>query len=455
MMVRHRAFLLAACLQAAGAPPALAQIGVPGLPPITLPTVPPVDERGRLRRSLDPGLAADALVGARRAAIDRLLRAHPRTLARDPAGEPVVRGELLAIPSSQEMLAAILAAGFTLLRESDVEGLDARWLVLGVGRQAPAAALARLRALDPAGHYDHHHLYTGSGDADASTPSPLAAAPRSVAATGKPEPASTTGGEGAPVRIGLVDTGLDWTHPALRRVALREHGCADGLPHPSAHGTAVASLLAGRDGVFRGAHPEAALHAVDVYCGAPTGGSAEQVARGLAWLARERIAVINISLVGPANVLLERVVAALVGRGHLLVAPVGNDGPAAAPLYPASWPGVVGVTGTDSGRRLLPEAGRGPQVMFAAPGADLAAAASRDPRFVPVRGTSFAAPTVAGLLAARLAAPGRDAAAAALAALSALALDLGPAGRDPGFGQGLVGDDLRIDPRSLQLARLP
>ena len=42
--------------------------------------------------------------------------------------------------------------------------------------------------------------------------------------------------------------------------------------------------------------------------------------RALAWMARERVAVVNISLVGPQNRLLEQGVAALVKRGHLLVA---------------------------------------------------------------------------------------------------------------------------------------
>ena len=57
--------------------------------------------------------------------------------------------------------------------------------------------------------------------------------------------------------------------------------------------------------------------------------------------------MINVSLVGPRNALLERVVASLVSRGHLIVAAVGNDGPAAPPLYPAAYDGVVGVTAVD------------------------------------------------------------------------------------------------------------
>jgi subtilisin family serine protease len=138
-------------------------------------------------------------------------------------------------------------------------------------------------------------------------------------------------------------------------------------------------------------------------------------------------------------------VAALVKRGHLLVAAVGNDGPAAPPLYPASYPGVIGVTAVDARRRILPEAGRGAQVAFAAPGADMVAADMAG-GYTAVRGTSFAAPLVAGLLATRLRSPDRKAAQRAVAELAATALDLGEPGRDPVYGYGLVAAEARIDP---------
>jgi hypothetical protein len=91
-------------------------------------------------------------------------------------------------------------------------------------------------------------------------------------------------------------------------------------------------------------------------------------------MARERVPVVNLSLVGPPNTLLENVTRAMVARGYLLVAAVGNDGPAAKPLYPAAYPGVIGVTGVDERRRVLLEACRGPQVDFAAPGSAMVAA---------------------------------------------------------------------------------
>jgi len=163
------------------------------------------------------------------------------------------------------------------------------------------------------------------------------------------------------------------------------------------------------------------------------------------WLVQERVPVINVSLVGPKNAMLERVIGSLTAAGYIIVAAVGNDGPAAPPLYPASYPHVVGVTAVDAHRQVLIEAARGPQVMFAAPGADLAAAAG-DHSYSAVRGTSFAAPIVAALLAAGLAEPDLGNAAAAIDALAKTAVDLGPPGRDLTYGFGLVGADQRIDP---------
>jgi subtilisin family serine protease len=138
--------------------------------------------------------------------------------------------------------------------------------------------------------------------------------------------------------------------------------------------------------------------------------------------------VINVSLVGPRNRIIEALVAQLVARGFIIVAAVGNDGPAAAPLYPASYPGVVGVTGVDARGRALPEAARGPQVDFAAAGVV-------PPR---TRGTSYAAPIVAGLMARRIERPEPGRARSAVDALRAEARDLGERGRDNVYGDGLL-----------------
>ncbi|MEA3108491.1 MAG: hypothetical protein QOI88_3096 [Gammaproteobacteria bacterium] len=141
-------------------------------------------------------------------------------------------------------------------------------------------------------------------------------------------------------------------------------------------------------------------------------------------------------------------IGSLIAAGYIIVAAVGNDGPAAPPLYPASYPNVVGVTAVDAHHHVLIEAARGPQVMFAAPGADLAAAADGH-TFTAMRGTSFAAPFVAALLGSALTAPNAADAAAAIDALAKAAVDLGPPGRDLTYGFGLVGADYQIEPTLL------
>ena len=63
-----------------------------------------------------------------------------------------------------------------------------------------------------------------------------------------------------------------------------------------------------------------------------------------------------------------------------------------------------------------------------------------------VRGTSFAAPIVAGLLSLKLQAIDKVRADAAVAALAGEAVDLGAPGPDVVYGYGLVGESLRRQP---------
>ena len=153
---------------------------------------------------------------------------------------------------------------------------------------------------------------------------------------------------------------------------------------------------------------------------------------------QQDVPVINVSLVGPPNVLLQRAIQMALARGHLIVAAVGNDGPFAPPLYPAAYPGVVAVTAVDRADKVLIEAGRGQFIAFAAPGADIDAA-SLPSGYAPVRGTSFAAPIVASRLALRLERPDRAAAERAVSELVTAAVDLGRPGRDSVYGNGCVG----------------
>jgi hypothetical protein len=385
-----RVFALLFLVFALAAPPAArAQLGAP------LPEVPSVG--GVLNQAGQVGDQVERpLQDLRRLQVRDLLRTHRRELEADPSGMPIVRSQILALGMNPAAIEQARAAGFQIVR-TDALDADASMVTL----RAPAGmrtrrALRRLREADPQGVYDFDHLHLESGVA-----LDVVAVAQSGAANGP--------------RVGLIDSGVG---DSVRVSAQRAFATETPIAGP--HGTTIAGLLSS-------AAPGARIYAADIYGGAPTGGASSALARALSWLASENVAVINVSLVGPRNRVVEAVVSRLVARGFVIVAAVGNDGPAAAPLFPAAYDGVVGVTGVDARERVLIEAGRGSQVDFAALGVQ-----GR------VRGTSYAAPIVAARLAMNLPSPSATSAQNAIAAMRNQARDIGARGRDDIYGYGLI-----------------
>jgi Subtilase family len=402
--VRFKSFILAVLITL----PASGQLPRVTLPQVPLPAVVPEAARAL-------GSTLRDLSNARALRIDALFREHRAELDRDPAGALVIRAEVIAIDITDAALKRALEEEFNVKRVVELADLGMKVTVL----QSPegwsaARGLKRLRKLDPEGSYDFNHVYLDSGEADAST----------QVNTVERKP----GGAG---RVGLIDGGVD-TPETFAGIRVEHFGCA-GARVPSTHGTAVAFLLGSRGGV-------GAIYSADVYCGASAGGAIDAVAAAFGWMARERVGVINVSLVGPRNALLERVVKTLVAHGHLIVAAVGNDGPAAPPLFPAAYDGVVGVTAVDRNHRVLLESCRGKQVDFAAQGTDFVSASNAPRGFAELRGTSFAAPIVAAMLSVDLSSPDPVQAAHVLEKWSGLATDLGKRGRDDVYGAGELGD---------------
>jgi hypothetical protein len=320
------------------------------------------------------------LLELRRMRLQQLIRENSRELENDGSGQPVRRGVLVAINPDPGSLQQAAGAGFRAIgREMSPElGLSTVQFAVPRGMSA-REALKRLRRAAPGLDADFDHVFEPAGGALL----PVAAAL-----------ASARGGGGA--RIGIIDGGVA-SHPSLSGSSIEQRGFS-GSPQATGHGTAVASLIVGNQGPFRGAAQNATLLVADVYGGNRAAGSASAVVRALGWLAAKRPGVINISLVGPSNRLVARAVQQVRARGIQIVAAVGNDGPAAPPQYPASYPGVIAVTGVDAKGRALVEAGRATHLDFAAPGADMAAALPGQ-GYAKVRGTSFAAPLASARLA--------------------------------------------------------
>lgn len=402
----HRIFLISAACALIAAPLS-AQIALPG---VQVPDVGGVlgsttDVLDRTTRDLRG--TVEKLARDRLRTIDRLVRRHGDVIERDSRGAPARRGEILVMDASAEALAAGEAAGFAVLSREEIEGLGFTVVRLqvpdGVDLAEAEETLARLM---PQASIAPDNLHFQSG---ATTPS--------VSAPPLPLAASAAARGGAPVGV------IDGAPGKAARVA-EIRGFAKGAPYPSNHGSAIASLLA-----HAGAGP---IRVADVYGTDDAGGNALAMAKGLGWLVGTGSKVVTISLVGPRNPVLERAVGAAQRKGVVVVAAVGNGGPAAPPAYPASYDGVVAVTAVDGRRRALIEAGRALHLDYAAPGADIHGIDAEGDR-VRLRGTSFATPLVAARAALAI---GRGR--AWRTALDAQAEDLGREGPDETYGRGLI-----------------
>lgn len=398
-----RVFTLLSAAMALIAAPIAAQVA---LPRVQLPQLGPeigatLDSLHELRASLRR--TVDRLARERLRTIDRLVRRNADVIEMDAEGAPARRGELLVMDVSVKALDLALQAGFTMLSREEIEGLDLSVLRLGVPAGLNLAdAQVLLAQLLPTAQVSADTLHFQSGSAN-----------------GAVFAISAQGSASGSVPVGMIDGAPG---PSINVAETR--GFAKDAPYPSDHGSSVAALLAsaGAD----------TIRVADVYGADKAGGNALAMAKGLGWLVSSGSRVVTISLVGPSNAVLERAIGAAQRKGVVVVAAVGNDGPAAPLAYPASYKGVVAVTAVDGKRRALIEAGRALHLDYSAPGADIYGRNAKGKR-IGLRGTSFATPLVASRIA-RAMGQGRN----WRSALDAEAIDLGRKGPDDTYGRGLV-----------------
>lgn len=241
------------------------------------------------------------------------------------------------------------------------------------------------------------------------------------------------------VRIGMVDTAVDTEHKFLQHANItQKHFTQDGRDPVFEHGTAVASVFSGSNGEYRGIINGAALYNASVFIEADESQSittALSLMKGLNWLVQQDIKVINMSLAGPPNRLLQRGIQQLCEQGVIIVAAAGNDGPLAKPMYPAGYGCAVAVTAVDSSNKLYKRAVRGNHIDVAAYGVDIMAA-SNDNSISSQSGTSIAAPFVSAWIASQL--PENGLASNWLDLALENCIDLGEKGIDPLYGKGLL-----------------
>ena len=225
---------------------------------------------------------------------------------------------------------------------------------------------------------------------------------------------------GAGVPVAVLDTGIDDTHPDLRRqiAATKNFLPGQGMRDTDGHGTHVASTIAGTGAASGGKHTGVAPGAkllIGKVCGGQ-GCPESAILAGMEWAVARGAKVVNLSLGGPdtaADDPLELAVARLsAAHGTLFVVAAGNDGTYGAETVssPASADAALAVGAVDDQDVVASFSGRGPRVHDAAlkpeitaPGVEIMAARSRysargerGEKYVSISGTSMATPHVAG-----------------------------------------------------------
>jgi thermitase len=251
------------------------------------------------------------------------------------------------------------------------------------------------------------------------------------------------------VKVGIVDTGIDQTHPDL---AGKTVGCAtsyntgvtivNGIcADDNGHGSHVSGTISANTNNGQGVSG-VAFNSPIVMCKALATaagtGLTSDIANCINWVSKQGVKVISMSLGGGDSATLKTAVqnAYNNGNGVLLVAAAGNDGDSTL-NYPAAYPEVVSVAATDNKDQRASFSNANSDVEVAAPGVDVESTYTGG-LYMTLSGTSMATPHVAGV-AAIIADLNAGATASTLRSkLDAAVDDLGPAGRDSTFGFGRV-----------------
>ena len=240
------------------------------------------------------------------------------------------------------------------------------------------------------------------------------------------------------MKIGMIDTAIDESHSAFADVDIRQkYFLVDDFETPKNHGTAVAGLLIGK-GELLPLLPEAELYAASVFYKRnkySQGATLIHLLQAINWLVEQQVPVINMSLTGPPNPVLEQAIKGASKNNTVIVAAAGNEGPAASPRFPAAYNQVIAVTAVDNEKIVYRWANQGDYIDFSALGVAIKTARS-DKSFGAESGTSMASPIVAAHFACQLQkANSQD---LAIEQLKKRAVDLGESGKDPVFGYGFI-----------------
>lgn len=242
--------------------------------------------------------------------------------------------------------------------------------------------------------------------------------------------------QGEGIKVGIIDTGIDLTHPDLKDNIKEAYSVVDGISadDDNGHGTHVAGIIAALDndiGVV-GVAPKAEIYSVKAF-DKKGRGTVSDIIDALQWCVENKVHVINMSFgIGTNSRALKRAIGAAHRHKIIMVAAAGNSGARDSVLYPAKYPEVIAVAASDSKDQAADFSSRGPEVNIIAPGVDVSSTYINE-EYKNLSGTSMACPHVVGACALLMSISGTKAESVKKAILST-AKDIGLPEETQGVG---------------------
>ena len=251
---------------------------------------------------------------------------------------------------------------------------------------------------------------------------------------------------GQGVKVGVIDSGIDFEHPDLTVIGGRDYTGADADNYGDVmfHGTHVAGIIAAKRNGFGviGMAPDAELYSLQIFnlLGMASEGA---ILSSLQWCIDNGIEIVNMSFGGRYKTAsLRDACSKTYEAGVLLIAAAGNEGNSSDSVgYPAKFETVVAVSAIDESETVASWSSRGPAVEVTAPGVDVFSTFTWPLEYPhlydTLSGTSMACPHVVGLAALIKSANPGITNVELRRRLSAFVKDLGLPGRDKDYGYGL------------------
>ncbi|MBY4603309.1 subtilisin AprE [Bacillus rugosus] len=210
---------------------------------------------------------------------------------------------------------------------------------------------------------------------------------------------------GSNVKVAVIDSGIDSSHPDLNVRGGASFVPSETNPYQdgSSHGTHVAGTIAALNnsiGVL-GVAPNASLYAVKVLDSTGSG-QYSWIINGIEWAISNNMDVINMSLGGPSgSTALKTVVDKAVSNGIVVAAAAGNEGTSGSSStvgYPAKYPSTIAVGAVNSSNQRASFSSVGSELDVMAPGVSIQSTLPGG-TYGAYNGTSMATPHVAGAAA--------------------------------------------------------